>query len=103
MTTWITVCDTCKRPEWTEEAGQTDGERLAEMVESAAINVQDVKTRRVSCMIGCKHGCNVSIQPHGKLAYTRSDLEPDTEAAAGTVEYTTPHATSETGQVPFRT
>ena len=103
MTTWITVCDTCKRPEWTEQAGQTDGERLAEMIESAATKVQDVKTRRVSCMMGCKHGCNVSIQAHGKLAYTLGNFEPDTDAAAGIVEYATSHATSETGQVPFRT
>ena len=30
MTTWITICDTCKREGW--EAGPTDGERLAEKV-----------------------------------------------------------------------
>jgi len=104
MTTWITVCDTCKRPEWTEtDSGTTDGERLAVMVEAAAVNNSDVKTRRVSCMMGCKSGCNVSIQAHGKLAYTLGDFEPLTEAAEGIVAYATSHAASETGQVPFRT
>lgn len=103
MTTWITVCDTCKRPEWTEGTAQTDGERLAALVEDAANGAADVKTRRVSCLMGCKHGCNVSIQAHGKLAYTLGDFEPDADAAAGIVAYATSHAASETGQVPFRT
>lgn len=103
MTTWITVCDTCKRPEWTEGADQTDGERLAALVEAAANGAIDVKTRRVSCLMGCKHGCNVTIQAHDKLAYTLGDFEPDADAAAGIVEYATAHAASETGQVPFRT
>ena len=104
MTTWITICDTCKRPEWTEgQNTQTDGERFAEMIEASATDVSDVKTRRVSCLMGCKHGCNVSIQANGKLAYTLGDFDPDTEAADGIVEYATSHAASETGQVPFRT
>lgn len=103
MTTWITVCDTCKRPEWTEGADQTDGERLAALVEAAANGASDVKTRRVSCLMGCKHGCNVSIQAQDKLAYTLGDFEPDAYSAAGIVEYATAHAASETGQVPFRT
>ena len=103
MTTWITVCDTCKRPEWAEGTDQTDGERLAALVEAAANGASDVKTRRVSCLMGCKHGCNVSIQAHDKLAYTLGDFEPDADAAAGIVEYATAHAASETGQVPFRT
>lgn len=104
MTTWITVCDTCKRPEWTEGKDQvTDGERLAALVEAAAAGVPDIKTRRVSCLMGCKHGCNVSIQAHGKLAYTLGDFTPETDAAEGIVTYATSHAASETGQVPFRT
>jgi predicted metal-binding protein len=104
MTTWITICDTCKRPEWTDgEAQITDGERLAQLVETAAQGAPNVKTRRVSCLMGCKHGCNVSIQGHGKLAYTLGDFEPETDAAEGIVAYATSHAESETGQVPFRT
>lgn len=103
MTTWITVCDTCKRPEWAEGDTQTDGERLAALVEAATDGVADIKTRRVSCMMGCAKGCNVSIQAHGKLAYTLGNFEPHHEAAEGIVAYATSHAASETGQVPFRT
>jgi len=53
MTTWITICDTCKRTGW-EKTGmeKTDGEALAEMVEVASTGVVDVKTRRVSCTMG---------------------------------------------------
>jgi len=103
MATWVTVCDTCKRPEWTEGTAQTDGERLAALVEAAAEGTPDVKIRRTSCLMGCKHGCNVAVQANGKLAYTLGDFEPDADAAAGIVEYAAAHAASDTGQVPFRT
>lgn len=102
MTTWITICDTCKRDDW--EAGDmtlTDGERLAALVEAAADD--SVKTRRVSCLMGCSHGCNVAIQADGKLAYTLGKFTVDQEAAEGIVAYAKLHAESETGQVPFRT
>jgi len=41
MTSWITICDTCKRDDWVEGgSGVTSGEAFAEMVEQAA---QEVK------------------------------------------------------------
>lgn len=102
MTTWITICDTCKRDDWDEQTHtQTHGEMLAELVE-AATQGKGVKTRRVSCLMGCSHGCNVAIQAQGKLAYTLGRFEPEAEAAAGIAEYAAKHAASETGQVPFR-
>ena len=103
MTTWITICDTCKREGWDSgDMAQTDGEKLAIMIESAAAKVPDVKTRRVSCLMGCKHGCNVAIQGRDKLNYTIGNFEPLEEAAAGIVDYAGLHAASETGQVPYR-
>ena len=87
MTTWITVCDTCKRDDWNAETdAQTDGERLAIAVETAAEGT-DVKTRRVSCLMGCSHSCNIAIQAPGKLAYTLGKFDASTEAAEGIVEY----------------
>ena len=101
MTTWITICDTCKRDGWEEgDMSLTDGERLAEMVETAVNG--DVKTRRVSCLMGCAKGCNVAIQAEGKLAYTLGDFTPDPEAADGIVAYAKLHSESATGQVPYR-
>lgn len=103
MTTWITTCDTCKRDDW--EAGDmelTDGERLAQLVETAATGLSDVKTRRVSCLMGCARSCNVAIQGAGKLNYTLGEFEPDADAASGIVAYALAHAKSETGQVPYR-
>lgn len=103
MTTWITICDTCKREGWDPETQPlTDGERLAAEIEAIANEVPSVKTRRVSCLMGCDHGCNVAIQAEGKLAYTLGRFEPNGESAGGIVQYATQHADSETGRVPFR-
>ena len=83
MTTWITVCDTCKRDDWNAETDQqTDGELLAIAVEAAAAG-KDVKTRRVSCLMGCSHSCNIAIQAPGKLAYTLGKFDASEDAAEG--------------------
>ena len=102
MTTWITICDTCKREGW-ETAGMehTDGEALAALVETQAAGT-DVRTRRVSCLMGCTHGCNIAIQAEGKLAYTLGNFEPLEDDAQAIVEYAELHAQSENGQVPYR-
>jgi predicted metal-binding protein len=52
MTTWITICDTCKQDDWTPEThNRPHGEDLAEMVEAQAEG-REVRTRRVSCLMG---------------------------------------------------
>ena len=101
MTTWITICDTCKRDGW-EDSGieQTDGERLAALIEARANGA--VKTRRTSCLMGCTHGCNVAVQGPGKLAYTLGKFEPCAEAAEAIVGYAELHSQSDSGQVPYR-
>ncbi len=103
MTTWITICDTCKRDGWeTGDMNQTDGEALANLVEAATTGLTGVKTRRVSCLMGCKKACNVAIQGRGKLNYTLGEFEPTMESASGIAAYAMAHSTSETGQVPYR-
>lgn len=103
MTTWITICDTCKGDDWNPEVdAKTDGEKLADLVESAVKDAPDVKTRRVACLMGCSHSCNIAVQAQGKLNYTLGRFEPTEDAAAGIAEYASKHAASETGQVPFR-
>ena len=101
MTTWITVCDTCKREGW-EMTGmeQTDGEALATLIEGLASGA--VATRRVSCTMGCERACNIIIQGAGKIGYALGKFEPTAEAAEAIVAYATQHAGSPTGQVPFR-
>ena len=102
MTTWITVCDTCKCPDWADRApGSTDGETLATLVETAAAGT-DLSVRRTSCLMGCAHGCNVAVQAHGKLAYTLGRFTPLAEDADGIVAWAALHAGSTTGQVPYR-
>lgn len=102
MTTLITICDTCKRDGWAESGAQTtDGETLASYIESAASG--RVQTRRVSCLMGCSHGCNIAIQGEGKLAYTLGKFEATRSDAEAIVEYAELHQASETGQVPYRT
>ncbi len=103
MTTWITICDTCKRDGWDQTGMErTDGEALAALVEVAAQGVEGLRTRRVSCLMGCKHGCNVAVQGTGKLNYTLGDFTPDAEAAAAIVDWAARHARSDSGQVPYR-
>ncbi|MEP3299699.1 MAG: DUF1636 domain-containing protein [Pseudoruegeria sp.] len=103
MTTWITICDTCKRDDWDAEAQPlTDGERLAALIETAAEGAGDVQTRRVSCLMGCTRSCNIAIQGTGKLNYTLGEFAPDKDTAKAIVDYAALHAESETGQVPYR-
>lgn len=103
MTTWITVCDTCKRDGWDPSVEPlTDGERLATKIEAAATGLNNVKTRRVSCLMGCKNACNVAVQAQGKLNYTLGSFDPEDAEAQGIVDYACLHASSETGQVPYR-
>lgn len=102
MTTWITICDTCKRPGWeTGNMALSDGEILANLIEKRAEG-STVKTRRTSCLMGCTHGCNVAIQAAGKLAYTVGNFEPDARAADAIVTYAELHADSPSGQVPYK-
>lgn len=101
-TTWITICDTCKRDDWEARGEQeTDGAALARLVETAADGT-GLKTRRTACLMGCDQSCNVAIQAPGKLAYTLGRFEPTAEIAEGIVAYAEAHAASETGQVPYR-
>jgi predicted metal-binding protein len=104
MTTWITVCDTCKCDGWeTGDMSLTDGERLADLVEAAATGRTDVRTRRVSCMLGCERSCNIAVQAAGKLSFTLGRFAPDEGSAQAIVDWAALHADSASGQVPYRT
>ena len=113
VTTWITICDTCKRESLTDLGSdaqpiRTDGEKFAELIETKLNEaVQNdggnVRSRRVSCLMGCKRACNVAIQAPGKLAYTLGEFEVLEEAAEGVVAYAIAHSESPSGQVPYRT
>lgn len=81
---------------------KTDGEALAELVEAAATNSDDVRTRRVSCTMGCDRACNITVQAEGKINYSLGTFVATAEDAQAIVEYAGKHAASETGQVPYR-
>lgn len=104
MTTWVTICETCKREDWAARAVEkTDGERLAEAVERLADPGDgQVRIRRHACLMGCGKGCNVAIQGAGKLSYTLGDFTPDEDSAQAILDYARLHAQSDTGQVPYR-
>ena len=103
MLTWITICDTCKRPGWdAETAGATDGEVLAGLIEAAAEDEPQVRTRRVSCTMGCDRACNIIVQGENRIGYSLGTFEPTEIDARAIVEYAALHAQSETGRVPFR-
>jgi len=103
MPSTITICDTCKRPDWADKGIETtDGEALAALIERAAEAVEGVRIRRHSCLMGCGKGCNLAIQSNGKLTYVMGGFEPDGTQAAGIVEYARLHSESPTGQVPYK-
>ena len=102
MTTWITICDTCKREGWDAGSGKTDGEALAELIEPIAAANDAIKTRRVSCMMGCDRACNIAIQGDEKLAYVLGTFEPNADDAQAIIDYAAAYDDSETGQVPYR-
>lgn len=102
MKTWITICDTCKHDGWNpEETPKPDGERLAELIESAAADTE-IGTRRVSCTMGCDRACNIIVQAEGKIGYSLGKFDPTAEDAQAIVDYARLHQASENGQVPFR-
>jgi predicted metal-binding protein len=102
MTTWITICETCKRDGWSPEtSGQTDGAALADLIELRATEA-GVSTRRVSCTMGCERACNIIVQSQGKIGYSLGKFDPTEDDAQAIVDYAKMHAASATGQVPFR-
>ena len=101
--TWITLCETCKREDW-DSAGRTraDGDVFADRVETLARDA-GIKTRRVSCTMGCERACNVIVQAKGKIGYSLGRFDGTEEDARALVDYAKLHADAPTGQVPFRT
>jgi predicted metal-binding protein len=103
MTTTITICDTCKREGWKDgDISQTDGERMAALIEAAANGVEGVVTRRHSCLMGCGKGCNLAVQAEGKLTYVLGGFPPHAEKAEAVVEFARLHSENKSGQVVLR-
>ena len=102
MTT-ITVCTTCRQPEFREtKPGDPCGEGLLELVRTAAARSDNVNVRGVACLMGCEHGCNVAISAPEKMQYVLGRFEPVAESAEALVEYASHHAESPNGVVPYR-
>ena len=108
MDTWITICEGCKRSDWAERGlAETDGEILAQAIETCA-HETSVKTRRVSCTMGCDRACNVIIQGKDtdgqpKIGYSLGSFDGTKDDAQAITDFAALHAASPTGQVPFRT
>lgn len=108
-TTWITVCETCKREDWRAGEPETSGERLAALVEAAVAGSGEppVRVRRHACLMGCARACNVAVQGvdaegGAKMAYTLGGFAPDPEAAGAIAGWAALHAASESGVVAYR-
>ena len=103
MPTIITICDTCKREDWKEKGlKESDGFELAQLIEKSSVTEEKVITRRHSCLMGCDHGCNVTIQDNKKLSYVLGNFKPTSEDAEAIILYANLHANSTNGQVPYR-
>ena len=103
MPTIITICETCKREDWKEKGlKESDGFELAQLIEKSSLTEEKVITRRHSCLMGCDHGCNVTIQDNKKLSYVLGNFKPTSEDAEAIILYANLHANSTNGQVPYR-
>ena len=103
MPTIITICETCKREDWKEKGlKESDGFELAQLIEKSSMTEEKVITRRHSCLMGCDHGCNVTIQDNKKLSYVLGNFKPTSEDAEAIILYANLHANSTNGQVPYR-
>lgn len=103
MPTIITICETCKRADWKEKGlKESDGFELAQLIEKSSVTEEKVITRRHSCLMGCDHGCNVTIQDNKKLSYVLGNFKPTSEDAEAIILYANLHANSTNGQVPYR-
>ena len=103
MPTIITICETCKREDWKEKGlKESDGFELAQLIEKSSVTEEKVITRRHSCLMGCDHGCNVTIQDNRKLSYVLGNFKPTSEDAEAIILYANLHANSTNGQVPYR-
>ena len=103
MPTIITICETCKREDWKEKGlKESDGFELAQLIEKSSVTKEKVITRRHSCLMGCDHGCNVTIQDNKKLSYVLGNFKPTSEDAEAIILYANLHANSTNGQVPYR-
>ena len=102
MTSWITICESCKRDGWQDgPMTRTDGEAMATAIEARAPGA-GIATRRVSCTMGCERACHVIVQGAGKIGYSLGKFEGTEADAEAIVAFAALHADSETGQVPFR-
>ena len=103
MPTIITICETCKREDWKEKGlKESDGFELAQLIEKSSVTEEKVITRRHSCLMGCDHGCNVTIQDNKKISYVLGNFKPTREDAEAIILYANLHANSTNGQVPYR-
>lgn len=103
MTTWVTICETCKREHWSEgDMSLTDGERLTTLVADIKEEYPDIMTRTHPCLMGCSHGCNVTIQADGKMCYTIGNFKPNEMSARAILDYAQLHYESEKGVVSYR-
>lgn len=103
MPTIITICETCKREDWKEKGlKESDGFELAQLIEKSSVTEEKVITIRHSCLMGCDHGCNVTIQDNKKLSYVLGNFKPTSEDAEAIILYANLHANSTNGQVPYR-
>ena len=100
--TLITVCTTCRTPENREtKEGDPMGEAFLPRIEAAGA-ARGIAVRGTACLMGCEHGCNIAVQGAGKLTYVLGRFDGTEDDAEAIADFAAGHATSDTGQVPFR-
>lgn len=76
----LSVCRTCHRYAARSPGESTPGERLAHRLEALIAGTalaERLTLRRVECLSGCRHPCNVSLSAFGKTRLRFNNVGPE--------------------------
>lgn len=76
----LAVCRTCHRYATLPPGEPTPGERLADRLEALIAGTglaERLTLRRVECLSGCRHPCNVSLSAFGKTRLRFNSVGPE--------------------------
>ena len=111
MSTWITVCRTCKREDIDIKEkgilGHIFFQKICEALQDVFDDFKDLpknalQLREANCLMNCSRGCNVSIQANDKISYSMGYFLPTSANARALVDFAAKHYLSSNGKVNFK-
>ena len=103
----VVVCNTCRHSAASAEdaGGVRGGARLAEalrVLQASDPAYAGIAVQEMPCLFACSDHCTVHIRAPGKIGYVLGRFVAGEDAARDILDYTTHHAASAEGRVPYR-